>query len=59
MASSIAINTTLVAFGRATGGNYGFRVEKSLALAMMVRPEPAAPGTELAMTILDRRHRWR
>jgi dimethylglycine dehydrogenase len=42
--------------GRATGGNYGFRVEKSLALAM-VRPEHAALGTELEMTILDRRHR--
>jgi dimethylglycine dehydrogenase len=41
--------------GRATGGNYGFRLEKSLALAM-VRPELAAPGTELEMTILDRRH---
>ena len=44
--------------GRATGGNYGFRVEKSLALAM-VRPEHAEPGTELEMTILDRRHRSR
>jgi dimethylglycine dehydrogenase len=41
--------------GRATGGNYGFRLEKSLALAM-VRPELPAPGTELKMTILDRRH---
>jgi dimethylglycine dehydrogenase len=41
--------------GRATGGNYGFRLEKSFALAM-VRPELAAPGTELEMTILDRRH---
>ena len=37
--------------GRATGGNYGFRVEKSLALAM-VRPELAELGTELEMTIL-------
>jgi dimethylglycine dehydrogenase len=42
--------------GRATGGNYGFRVEKSLALAM-VRPEFAAAGTELEMTILGRKHR--
>jgi dimethylglycine dehydrogenase len=41
--------------GRATGGNYGFRVGKSLALAM-VRPDLAAPGTKLEMTILDRRH---
>jgi dimethylglycine dehydrogenase len=42
--------------GRATGGNYGFRVDKSLALAM-VRPEHAATGTELEMTILGTRHR--
>ena len=42
--------------GRATGGNYGFRVGKSLALAM-VRPEHAAVGTELEMTILGTRHR--
>jgi dimethylglycine dehydrogenase len=41
--------------GRATGGNYGFRLEKSLALAM-VRPEHSQIGTELEMTILDRRH---
>jgi dimethylglycine dehydrogenase len=41
--------------GRATGGNYGFRVGKSLALAM-VRPEHAEPGTELEMTILGARH---
>ena len=42
--------------GRATGGNYGFRVEKSLALAM-VRPELAEAGTELEMDILGDRHR--
>jgi dimethylglycine dehydrogenase len=42
--------------GRATGGNYGFRVEKSLALAM-VRPEHADLGTALEMTILGARHR--
>jgi dimethylglycine dehydrogenase len=42
--------------GRATGGNYGFRLEKSLALAM-VRPEHAAPGTELEMDILGEKHR--
>ena len=41
--------------GRATGGNYGFRVGKSLALAM-VRPEHAKIGTELEMTILGTRH---
>ena len=37
--------------GRATGGNYGFRVGKSLALAML-RPEVAQPGTELTMDVL-------
>jgi dimethylglycine dehydrogenase len=42
--------------GRATGGNYGFRVEKSLALAM-VRPEVAGLGTDLEMDILGTRHR--
>jgi len=41
--------------GRATGGNYGFRVEKSLALAM-VKPEVADLGTELEMDILGTRH---
>jgi dimethylglycine dehydrogenase len=41
---------------RATGGNYGFRVEKSLALAM-VRPEHAVVGAELEMAILGDRHR--
>jgi dimethylglycine dehydrogenase len=41
--------------GRATGGNYGFRVEKSLALAM-VTPEVADLGTELEMDILGTRH---
>ena len=45
-----------VLVGRATGGNYGFRVGKSLALAM-IQPEYAAVGTELTMTVLDRRHR--
>jgi dimethylglycine dehydrogenase len=40
--------------GRATGGNYGFRLQKSLALAML-RPEHAAPGTELEMDILGTR----
>jgi dimethylglycine dehydrogenase len=41
--------------GRATGGNYGFRLEKSLALAM-VRPELSNPGTALEMDILGTRH---
>ncbi len=42
--------------GRATGGNYGFRVETSLALAM-VAPELAAVGTELRMNILGADHK--
>ena len=41
--------------GRATGGNYGFRVGKSLALAM-VRPDLAAPGTALEIDVLGAMH---
>ena len=40
--------------GRVTSGGYGFRVNKSLALAM-VRPHLAAVGTELMIDILDQR----
>ncbi len=40
--------------GRATGGNYGFRVKKSLALAM-VDPAFAAAGTALEIDILGKR----
>ncbi|MEK9725594.1 MAG: FAD-dependent oxidoreductase, partial [Rhodospirillaceae bacterium] len=42
--------------GRATGGGYGFRVGKSLALGM-VGPDLAEVGTELEMDILGARHR--
>jgi dimethylglycine dehydrogenase len=42
--------------GRATSGGYGWRVGKSLALAM-VRPDLAAPGTELEIAILGMRHK--
>ncbi len=42
--------------GRATHGGFGWRVGKSLALAM-VRPDLAAEGTELEITILGRKHR--
>ncbi len=42
--------------GRATSGGYGFRLEKSLALAM-VRPNFAAVGTDLMIDILDQRLR--
>ena len=41
--------------GRATGGNYGFRVQKSLALAM-VRPEFSMIGTKLSMDILGKKY---
>ncbi len=41
--------------GRATGGNYGFRTQKSLALAM-VRPKYAEPDTKLQMDILGKMH---
>jgi dimethylglycine dehydrogenase len=39
--------------GRATGGGFGFRVNKSLALGM-VRPDLAAANTELAIDILGK-----
>ena len=42
--------------GRATGGNYGFRVKKSLAIGM-VEPAYAEVGQNLEMDILDKKHR--
>ncbi len=39
--------------GRATNGGFGWRVNKSLALAM-VKPEHASFGTELEIKILDK-----
>lgn len=39
--------------GRATSGGYGFRLDKSLALAM-VAPEHAAEGTALTIDILGK-----
>jgi dimethylglycine dehydrogenase len=41
--------------GRATGGGYGFRLEKSLALGM-VRPDLAEPGTTMEIEILGRNY---
>ena len=41
--------------GRSTGGSYGFRVERSLALAM-VKPELAAVGTALDIEVLGERY---
>ena len=40
--------------GRTTSGGYGWRVGKSLALAM-VRPDLGEPGTELAIEVLGER----
>ena len=42
--------------GRATSGAYGWRVGKSLALAM-VQPELGEPGTELEITLLGKPHK--
>lgn len=42
--------------GRATGGNYGFRVGKSLALGML-EPELAEPGSEVDIEILGKTYR--
>ena len=41
--------------GRATGGDYGFRIGKSLALAM-VKPELANVGQKLKIDILGKLH---
>jgi dimethylglycine dehydrogenase len=41
--------------GRTTSGGFGWRVNKSLALGM-VRPDLAAPGTSLDVTILGKTH---
>ncbi len=52
--NALTINGELV--GRATGGNYGFRVGKSLALGML-RPELAEPGTDVEIEILGKQYR--
>lgn len=41
--------------GRATGGNFGFRVNKSLALGM-VQPEFSDSGTEMSIEILGKQY---
>ena len=51
-----AVYNNNIVIGRATGGNYGFRVKKSLAIAM-VKPEFSKIGTELQMDILDKKHK--
>ena len=52
--NALVCNGELV--GRATGGGYGFRVDKSLALGM-VKPDYARPGTALEVDILNRNYR--
>lgn len=42
--------------GRATSGGFGWRVNKSIALAM-VRPDLAADGTEFEIKILDKMYK--
>ncbi len=49
--NALTIDGELV--GRATGGNFGFRVNKSLALGM-VRPDLAQPGSEVSIEILGK-----
>ena len=51
-----AIYSDDIVIGRATGGNYGFRVKKSLVIAM-VKPKFSKIGTELQMDILDKKHK--
>lgn len=41
--------------GRATGGGYGFRINKSIALGM-VKPELSSPGTQLQIEILGKQY---
>ncbi|TWH01131.1 dimethylglycine dehydrogenase [Mesorhizobium sp. J18] len=53
---SESIHKDGVLVGRATHGGYGWRVGKSLALAM-VKPECAAEGTELEIKILGNPHK--
>ncbi len=45
-----------VSVGRTTSGGYGWRTGKSLALAM-VKPDCAAPGSELEIRVLGEPHR--
>jgi dimethylglycine dehydrogenase len=49
--NALTIDGDLV--GRATGGSYGFRTQKSLALAM-VRPEFSEIGTQMEIEILGK-----
>ncbi|MEM7084030.1 MAG: FAD-dependent oxidoreductase [Pseudomonadota bacterium] len=52
--NALTINGEVV--GRATGGGFGFRVNKSLALGML-KPEYTAIGTQLEIDILGKQYR--
>jgi dimethylglycine dehydrogenase len=52
--NALTIDGELV--GRATGGHFGFRVERSLALGM-VRPDLAQAGSEVSIEILGKDYR--
>ena len=54
--NALTLNGELI--GRATGGGYGFRIGKSLALGM-VTPEYASPDQELSIEILGQQHKAR
>lgn len=49
----LTIGSELV--GRATSGNFGFRINQSLAMAM-VRPDVAEPGTTMRIEILGQQY---
>lgn len=50
-----ALSANGILVGRATGGGFGFRVQKSLALGM-VNPQFAAEGTQLEIEILGQQY---
>jgi len=52
--NALTIDGELV--GRATGGHFGFRTARSLALGM-VRPDLAQPGSEVSIEILGKDYR--
>jgi dimethylglycine dehydrogenase len=54
--NALTLNGKLI--GRATGGGYGFRIGKSLALGM-VAPEFAATGQEMSIEILGEQYQAR
>jgi len=51
--NALTLNGEVV--GRATGGGFGFRVQKSLALGM-IKPQLAHPGTQVEIEILGQNY---